>query len=376
MLGRVARSAGRRAVRSTAVRRIVVLGTAGAAAAGAGFALAGLGAGLAGLTLWRRLGMRREDVRGQVVLITGSSRGLGLAMAEEFARLGARLAICARNQRELDVAREQLARTGAEVLASRCDVTVFDEVQSLIREANERFGRIDILINNAGMITVGPLESQTLVDFKEAMDVMFWGLVYPTLAVLPQMVARRGGRIANITSIGGKVSVPHLLPYNCAKFAAVGFSEGLRAELAKDGVTVTTVVPGLMRTGSHLNAFFKGDNQAEFNWFSLGASLPLVSMNARRAARKIVDAVRTGRSEIFLTPQARLLATIHGVMPGLTSGLLGLVNRFLPRSAAQERHTGKESETTVSRSFATALGRRAADQFNQYPERRPSAMAG
>src|SRR3954468_1034389 len=221
--------------------------------AGGGMLAAGAVAGTGAWLLWKRGLGKREDVRGKVVLITGGSRGLGLQMAREFATAGARIAICARDTQELDWAREELSRRGAEVLAVQCDVSVHDDVQRMVREVRERFGRIDILVNNAGIISVGPMESQTLTDYQECMDTMFWGVVYPTLAVLPEMIARRSGKIANITSIGGKVSVPHLLPYSCAKFAAVGFSEGLYAEVKKDGVQVTTVVPGLMRMGSFVN---------------------------------------------------------------------------------------------------------------------------
>jgi short-subunit dehydrogenase len=352
------------------LKRAALLGAIGTAAAGIGV---GVGVGLAGWALWRKLGMKAADVKDHVVLITGSSRGLGFAMAQEFAKQGARLVICARDERELKIAEERLHAFGTEVLAVRCDVAVHDEVVSMIQQANDRFGRIDILVNNAGIISVGPLESQTLTDFQEAMDVMFWGVVYPTLAVLPQMMRRRGGHIANITSIGGKVAVPHLLPYDCAKFAAVGFSEGLRAEALKDGVKVTTVCPGLMRTGSHLNAEFKGDHRAEYTWFSLGATSPLTAMDAHRAARNIVNAIRRGRAEIILTPQAKLLALFHGVFPGLTSDILGQSNRLMPTAVmgeGQERRKGNESETAVTRSFATELGRRAAAALNQYPEGR------
>lgn len=370
MIRRLMWHAGKRALKHRRVRRFALLGVAASAALGVGVALAGTGLGFAGVALWRRLGLRRQDVRGHVVLITGSSRGLGFALALEFARLGAKLVICARDQGELEAARKQLRWSGADVLAVRCDVTDSGEVQHLIQEANARFGRIDILVNNAGTIQVGPIQAQTTTDFHDAMNVIFWGAVYPTLAVLPQMLARRGGRIANITSIGGKVAMPHLLPYDCAKFAAVGFSEGLRAELAKDGVRVTTVVPGLMRTGSHLNADFKGDNRSEYTWFSLGSTLPLVSSNAHRAARKIVNAIRGGRAEIILSPQAKLLAMFHGLFPGATADLLGLVNRILPAGSNQERYTGRESETGVSRSFVTILGRKAAQKLNQFPEGR------
>jgi short-subunit dehydrogenase len=328
--------------------------------------LAGVGVGLAGWKLYQRL-RSGESMAGKVVLITGSSRGLGLALAEEFAAHGARLVICARDERELEIARARLAACGAEVLAVTCDVTVQDDVQSLVNEASARFGHIDVLVNNAGVIQVGPLESQTLADFQEAMDVMFWGAVYPTLAVLPQMRHRGSGHIANITSIGGKVSVPHLLPYGCAKFAAVGFSEGLRAELGREGIKVTTVVPGLMRTGSHLNAYFKGKNQQEFTWFSLGATLPVAAMSARRAASRIVAAVRRGQAEIILSPQAKAIAMLHGVAPGTTADLLGVVNRVLPQAEGRDRdrHLGRESETPITRSFVTALGRKAARELNQ-----------
>jgi len=331
----------------------------------AGIALAAVGAGLAGWALYRRLSLEGEDVRGQVVLITGSSRGLGFALAKEFAGLGARLVICARNREQLEKARMELG--SAEVLALPCDITSREDVNSMVRQVIDRFGRIDILINNAGIITVGPLEAQTLEDFQECMNVMFWGVVHATLAVLPHMLQRHRGRIANITSIGGKVAVPHLLPYSAAKFAAVGFSEGLRAEVLKDGIKVTTVVPGLMRTGSHWNANFKGDNRAEFTWFSLGATMPIVSVDGQRAARMVVDAVRHGRAEVFLGSQARVLATIHGVFPGLTGNFMAMVNRILPRGTSTERRTGRESETAVSRSVLEALGRRAAARFNQTP---------
>lgn len=347
--------------------RVAMLGATGVAVAGAGV---GIGLGLGAWAWWRR--RNAEDLADKVVLITGSSRGLGFVMAQEFAARGARIVLCARDAAELDWAREELTRRGARVLAVQCDVGDSESVNHVVRQALERFGSIDILVNNAGMITVGPVETQTPVDFQEALDVMFWGVVNPTLAVLPHMLHRRSGRIANVTSIGGKVSVPHLLPYNCAKFAAVGFSEGLRAELRKDNIKVTTIVPGLMRTGSHVNAFFKSKNQAEYTWFSLGATLPLVSINARRAAKKIVGAVRRGDAELIITPQAKLLTMFHGLFPGLTSDLLGIANRFLPGpgGVGEQRRTGKESESAVSKSFVETLGRVAADRFHQNPEKR------
>ncbi|HEX3722355.1 MAG TPA: SDR family NAD(P)-dependent oxidoreductase [Nitrolancea sp.] len=326
-----------------------------------------LGLGLAGRAIVKR--RRRFDLRGNVVLITGSSRGLGLAMAEEFARHGANLVLCARDAGGLEWARQTVSRHGTDVLTVPCDISDHDQVQALIQRAVERFGRIDILVNNAGIITVGPVQEQTLTDFETSMDIMFWGVVRPTLAVLPQMLQRQEGHIVNITSIGGAVSVPHLLSYSSAKFAAVGFSEGLSAEVARDGVHVLTVVPGLMRTGSHVNALFKGQNRAEYSWFSLGASLPLTSISAQNAARQIVAAVQRGESHIILSPQAQLLARFHGMFPGLTANILGMINQALPDPGGigTERRLGKESRSAISESFLTALGRRAADTWHQSP---------
>jgi len=252
-------------------------------------------------------------------------------------------------------------------------------VERLVEEVTRRFGRVDVLVNNAGVIRVGPIQAMSVADFEEAMGVMFWGVVYPTLAVLPAMLERRQGRIVNITSIGGKVSVPHLLPYSSAKFAAVGFSEGLHAELAGKGITVTTVVPGLMRTGGYLNARFKGRRKEEYTWFSLSSTLPGLSMDAERAARQIVRAVKRGESERILTFPAQLLATFHGLFRGATSDILGLVNHLvLPDAdgAGRETERGKEVEQQVQSPLLdalTRLGRSAAERYQQFEENGQSA---
>jgi len=230
-----------------------------------------VGAGMIARKLTRQ--PQQSDLRGQVVFITGGSRGLGLLMAREFAREGCRIAICARDVQELEGATRDIEQIVPSVLALPCDVADQSQVSLTLEKIIRHFGQIDVLVNNAGIIAVGPVETMTRQDFEHAMNVMFWGTVFTTLAVLPEMIRRQSGRIVNITSIGGKVSVPHLIPYSCAKFAVVAFSEGLRAELAKDHIPVTTIVPGLMRTGSHVNAFFKGQQNAEFTWFSLGGYL-------------------------------------------------------------------------------------------------------
>jgi NAD(P)-dependent dehydrogenase (short-subunit alcohol dehydrogenase family) len=256
-------------------------------------------------------------------------------------------------------------------MAIPCDLTVREQVERLIERVTEHFGRIDILVNNAGSIAVGPLESARVQDFEEAMAIMFWAPVYASLAVLPQMRARRGGRIVNITSIGGKVSVPHLLPYSCAKFAAVALSEGMRTELARDGVTVTTIVPGLMRTGSHLNAEFKGNQAREYLWFSLGAASPLTAISAERAARDIVQATRWGLPERVLSVPANILARVHGAIPELTIPVMSLVNHYLlPSGTDPSKKKGREAERELDSRLLrvlNSLGRSAAEELNQTP---------
>jgi short-subunit dehydrogenase len=343
---------------------------AGALVAGAAAAAASVGAILAARSGLRKLRQHRlRELHGQTVLITGGSRGLGLALAEEFAQAGARIAICARDERDLARARQQLERLGVEVCAVACDVSKPEQVERLISSVRQQLGGIDVLVNNAGVIAAGPLLSQTIEDFHEAMDVMFWGTVHPTLAVLPQMISHGRGKIVNITSIGGRVAVPHLVPYCCAKFAAAGFSEGLHAELKRFGIHVLTVAPGLMRTGSHLHAQFKGNHKQEFGWFALSGTNPLASISARRAAQKIVDATCANRADLVISWQAKLMAEAHGLAPGLTQDAMALVNRLLPEaSGPTEKRQGHESHSMITRSPLTALGKRAARRYNQLPE--------
>jgi NAD(P)-dependent dehydrogenase (short-subunit alcohol dehydrogenase family) len=326
---------------------------------------AGVAAGVAARELYRR--WTAENIAGQVVLITGGSRGLGLAMARAFAEEGCPVAICARDEAELERARRDLEGRGARVFTARCDVADQGQVERMVENVRGHFGGIDILVNNAGIIQVGPVETMTLDDFHAAMNVMFWGTVHTTLAAMPHFLERGSGRIVNITSIGGKVSVPHLLPYNCAKFAAVGFSEGLRAELRPRGIKVTTIAPGLMRTGSYLNALFSTD--ADSAWFGIGAAAPGITMSARRAARQIVMATRRGEAQRVLSTQANLLAAFHGLFPGATSDMLGLVERlFMPRARGdREKRPGTDSAVNRSGilSVLTALGRSAAKEYLQ-----------
>ncbi|HEU4594032.1 MAG TPA: SDR family NAD(P)-dependent oxidoreductase [Pyrinomonadaceae bacterium] len=338
-------------------------------------AAVGAGALLAARAAFKR--RKDYDLRGKVVLITGGSRGLGLVMAREFAREGASVAICARDRIELERAQADLAAQGADVFAFPCDVTDRAQVKELVEVVTAHFGRIDVLVNNAGVIQVGPVEVMTLEDYEQAMAVHFWGPLYTMLAVVPQMRKRGEGRIVNISSIGGKISVPHLVPYSASKFALAGLSEGMRAELAKDGVVVTTVCPGLMRTGSPRNATFKGQHRAEYAWFAISDALPVTSIQAERAARQIVAACRRGEAELIITTQAVAAIRFHQLFPEASNDVLALVNRLLPGPGGigRKRAKGRDSESSLAPSLLTTLSDRAAERNNEMVERAAGAKS-
>jgi NAD(P)-dependent dehydrogenase (short-subunit alcohol dehydrogenase family) len=323
------------------------------------FALGALGAA----TLIRRA-FPPFQFKGKVVLVTGGSRGLGLILARQLARQGARLAICARDATELAGAQDELVSLGAEVLAVACDVGDEAQAQIFIDQSLRRYGHIDVLINNAGIIQVAPQESMGLPDFRDVLAANFWGTVHASLAALPHMRKRRQGRIVNITSIGGAVAVPHLLPYSCSKFAATGFSEGLTAEVAKDGIQVTTILPSLMRTGSFVNALFKGRQDDELAWFAFGSTMPGLSMAAERAAARILRACQRGSPYVTLGLNGKLLRLIHALLPGTTVRVLSAVNRLLPAAGGagpgDPAEPGWQHRPARPAGFLQRLGNRAA----------------
>ncbi len=322
---------------------------------------------IAGIAATRLFPWPAYDVRGKTVFITGGSRGLGLVLAREFAGRGARVAVSARDGEALERAVTDLKRINDQVLAIETDITMHEEADAALEQVRRKFGAVDVLVNNAGTICVGPMEVMTIDDYRDSINTHFWGPYFATMAVLPEMKSRKQGRIVNISSIGGKVSVPHLLPYCVGKFALTGFSEGLRSELLKDNVYVTTVCPGLMRTGSPRNALFKGDNEAEYAWFSVSDALPGLSMNAERAARRIVRACLRGEAEVVLSIPAQVAVAIHALLPGITADALALVNTLLPSAdgSGKEVKTGKQSTSDASPAWITSLNERAAENNNQ-----------
>ena len=324
-----------------------------------------VGATVASRALRRR---KRLDFAGKSVLIAGGSRGLGLLIARELATEGAQLTLLARTAADLEVAERELAGGGAEVLVVPCDIRDRQAAQTAVELAAARWGRVDVLFNVAGVIQTGPVEHMGLGDFEDALATHMWGPLYTMFAAIPHMKQQGGGRIVNIASIGGKVAVPHLLPYCTSKFALVGLSDGMRAELAKDRIYVTTVCPGLMRTGSIYNVWLKGQHEAELAWFSALDSLYVSSIDAGRAAHQVVEACRYGDAQLIITIQANTIARLAPLFPRLTAQAMALFNQLLPGPTGEQGDqalTGWESRSEWAPSALTRSSDRAAEENNQ-----------
>lgn len=298
-----------------------------------------------------RVVRERFSFVGKSVLITGGSRGLGLLMARQICAEGGRVALLARDTTELRRARDELMQTGGEAITIVCDLLDRRQIDDAIEKVFARFGGVDVLINNAGIIEVGPLSHMKREDFEKSMSLHFWAPFNLMWKLVPHMRRRGGGRIVNISSIGGKMAVPHLAPYCASKFALVGLSDSMRAELALENIHVTTVTPGLMRTGSHVHAKFKGDHATEYAWFSVSASMPLVSIAAECAAARILDACRHGQPSLIMPLAARVGIIGNVLFPNLTADAMKLVNRLLPGptdASGDELRSGWQSRESRS----------------------------
>jgi NAD(P)-dependent dehydrogenase (short-subunit alcohol dehydrogenase family) len=315
--------------------------------AAVGLATAAVGAAVVLRALRRKV---LYDFTGKSVVITGGSRGLGLVLARQLAGLGARVTLMARDEHELRRAVDNIQgqEPGAEVLIVAGDVREPVDAERTVAKAIERYGRVDVLINNAGTIQVGPVDHMTLPDYDVALKTHFWGPLFMVRAALPHMRNQGAGRIVNISSINGRVAVPHMVPYSASKFALVGLSEGLRLELARENIIVTTVCPGLLRTGSPLNADFKGRHAQEYSWFAVSSSLPGWTMGAERAAGQIVNACRNGDAELVITMPAKVAILTHAILPGLFEQVMSRISRLLPPPDGPEGDAAQAGRSTGS----------------------------
>jgi NAD(P)-dependent dehydrogenase (short-subunit alcohol dehydrogenase family) len=326
----------------------------------ASLALAAVAAGLAVASRSRP----RYTFENKVVVITGGSRGLGLVMARQLAREGATLGLIARDAVELTRARRTIdSRSLVQLLPA--DVTNPAQIEQAMSTVVRRFGRVDVVINNAGQILAAPFEDTTDEDFRGLLDVHFWGTLHVSRAAAPHLVRHGDGRIINICSIGARIPVPHLSAYCASKFAQAGLSSVMAAELREKGIRVTTVMPGLMRTGSHIQAWFKGERATEFALFSLMGGAPGTSMGAERAARLILAAAARGRSEVIIPFSVRQIAKLSALMPALSMAALSTASAMLPGPRTRFAMQGKQLPLPDAVRRVAALNERAADQNNQ-----------
>lgn len=289
--------------------------------------------------------MSRSFYKDRIALISGGARGLGLEIAKQICGRGGKVTLLARDAKELGRAKSDLEHFGTEVLTVQCDLLETAQIQSAVQQTLERFRKIDILINNAGIIEVGPLGHMQFKDFDRAMRLHFWAPFVLQFLTVPRMRAQGGGHIVNISSIGGRVAVPHMVPYSASKFALTGFSDAIRSDLARDNIYVTTVTPGMMRTGSHVHAMFKGDHASEYRWFDWSRKLPFASISAERAARKIVNACARGKPILIMPFTARLIIVANALFPNLMARMMKMFSRSLPAEVSQsgnEARSGAE----------------------------------
>ncbi len=312
---------------------------------------------------------RRMDFGDKVVLITGGSRGLGLILARLFLREGARVAICGRTQADLDAARDELQLLG-DIRAYRIDLRDLSQIESLFERVEGDLGPVDVLVNCAAVMTLGPLETMTPADFENEMDIGFRATLHTMLRAWPGMKERGGGRIVNISSVGGRVALPHLVAYSANKHAVSGLSQGFRVELERYGVLVTTVWPMIMRLGSIYSSEVKGQQKKEWALANLFNSNPLTSISGERCAKGIVEATRVGLATYNPSKRAGFFALAHALAPNVVLEVLSLVPRIWPGPGREEfnpneKIKGKELLSPLSPSVLTVLNDAEAVKNNE-----------
>ena len=339
-------------------------------AAGAAFTAAGTAAGYRLVTNAVRGGY---GFGGKTCVVTGGSRGFGLVLARRLVRAGARVAVCARDADQVRRAADELARRGdpRRVVGGVCDVTDRGQVRRFLGEVTERLGPVEVLVNNAGLISFGPQASLTTRDYEDSLKTHFWGPYFFTEECLPDMKRRRSGRILNVASVGGRIPLVHGNAYTVGKHALVGYSEGLRCEAVRHGVYITTACPGLMRTGSPRHALVRGKHEVEYAGFKILDSLPGLSCGAESAADACLAALSAGKPEVIPPWPFAAAAAFHGVFRNLSLDGLGLLGRMMPDApgpiGAQTTPAvkGYEAETPLTQSALTGLTRAAAVRNNE-----------
>ncbi len=246
--------------------------------------------------------MTRRTLRGQVAIISGASSGIGRATALALAAEGARLALAARSADRLRATADEIKAQGGEALALPTDVTHREQVERLVRETLDHWGRLDVVVANAGQYIRCPVRELTVAAVERSLAVNFYGGLHLALAALPTLLAQGSGHLIFVTSMDGKKGLPPDAPYVAAKFALTGLAEVMRQELRGSGVAVTTVLPGRVDTPMI--------ETLRVPWIS--AKVP-----PEAVAGAIVRAVYRSRPEVIVPRWAKVLVYVNTVSPRL-----------------------------------------------------------
>ena len=255
-------------------------------------------------------------MKDKVVIITGGSSGIGKACAEVFGREGGKIVITGRNEKILMEEASLLKRQEIDVLPVVADVSIEKDNEKMVAETISKYGKIDVLINNAGISMHALFEDLDLNVIKKVMDINFYGTVYATKYALPYLLKSKGSIVA-VSSIAGKRGLPVRVGYSASKFAVEGFMEGLRTELLKKDVHVLVACPGFTASNIRATALSK-DGQ------SLGESFrdEKKMMSSEEVAEEIYKAVKKRKRNILLTSQGKMVVFLNKWLPGLVDKIV------------------------------------------------------
>lgn len=252
------------------------------------------------------------SLKQKTVVITGASSGIGAASCVEFAKKGANLALVARRKNKLEELQKALEKFNIKTLVCECDVSQKSHVQKMSEKVLEEFGKIDVLVNNAGFAIYGTVLELTIEEIEAQMATNYFGMVYCTKYFLPKMLEQNSGHIVNVASVAASFGLPGIAPYCASKFAMLGFSEGLRHELHGTNVGVTVVSPIMVRTNFFDHPSFK----------SMPKYSP-TSLSAETVAKAVVSAANSSRLEIIVPGLVRGAVWAKHTIPYIINPILG-----------------------------------------------------